>query len=127
VPGSLHIAGVGDFDGNHHDDVLWRDDNGAVWIWDNGQIANAHNVAAAGVVPAGWQIAGIGDFGGNGRDDILWQPRRRQGGIDGRKTYDPKQLFRGIVADLLCSRKNILSVLFINSSTLYLRDGKPLV
>ncbi len=40
------IAGVGDFDGNGHDDrILWQNDNGAVSIWDNGSINIAHWIA----------------------------------------------------------------------------------
>jgi len=56
VPDSAHIGGVGDFDGNGKDDILWRDDNGATWIWDNAQPGTAHTVAAAGSMPSGWHI-----------------------------------------------------------------------
>jgi hypothetical protein len=62
-----------DFDGNGHSDMLWRDDNGAVSIWNNGDISKAHIIAGAGVVANSWHIAGNGDFDGNGTSDILWR------------------------------------------------------
>ncbi|WFU83811.1 Ig-like domain-containing protein [Bradyrhizobium sp. CIAT3101] len=62
-----------DFSGDGHSDILWRDDNGAVSIWSNGDINQAHIVAQAGVVPNSWHIAGTGDFDGNGESDILWR------------------------------------------------------
>jgi len=57
VPASWHIAGTGDFDGNGHADILWRNDNGAVSIWNDGQIAGAHVVSEPGDVPSEWHIA----------------------------------------------------------------------
>lgn len=57
VPSS---AGTGDFDGNGHDDILWRKDNGMVSIWDNGQIDSAHIVANAGAMPSDWHVFGNG-------------------------------------------------------------------
>jgi hypothetical protein len=56
VPSSYHIAGTGDFDGNGRSDILWRNDNGSVAIWDNGQAAGGHVVANAGVVTSDWHI-----------------------------------------------------------------------
>jgi hypothetical protein len=64
---------TGDFDGNGHSDILWRNDNGMVSIWDNGQIGGAHVISGAGVVASTWHFAGTGVFDGNGRDDILWR------------------------------------------------------
>jgi hypothetical protein len=49
-------AGTGDFDGNGHSDIVWRNDDGAASIWDNGQMANAHIIAAAGTVSADWHV-----------------------------------------------------------------------
>jgi hypothetical protein len=43
------------FDG--HDDILGRNDDGAVSIGDNGQIGSAHIVANAGTMLSGWHIA----------------------------------------------------------------------
>ena len=62
---------VSDFDGNRHDDILWRRDDGTMSVWDNGQISLAHVIAGPGTVTGDWTIAGKGDFDGNGRDDIL--------------------------------------------------------
>src|SRR5205085_9617145 len=65
IPTSWHIAGTGDFDGNLRDDILWRKDDGTVSIWDNGQVAGAHVIAAAGVVARTWHTAGTRVFDGN--------------------------------------------------------------
>jgi Ca2+-binding RTX toxin-like protein len=62
-----------DFDGNGHSDILWRNDNCALAIWDNASLFGSHLVAAAGVVPNSWHIADTGDFDGNGQSDILWR------------------------------------------------------
>ena len=71
---SWHVAGTGDFNGDGHDDILWRNDNGTVQEWlgqDSGGFADN---AAVNVNPGvGWQIAGTGDFNGDGRSDILWR------------------------------------------------------
>jgi hypothetical protein len=78
VPASEHIAGTGDFDGNGHDDIVWRD-GGFVFIWDNGQSSGAHQIINGGGVSSSLHISGTGDFDGNGRDDILW--RDDSGGV----------------------------------------------
>ena len=33
MPTSWHIAGTGDFNGDGRDDILWRNDTGAVTNW----------------------------------------------------------------------------------------------
>jgi hypothetical protein len=68
------VAGVGDFNGDGHSDVLWRNDNGALNDWlgqSNGGFAI--NNAAYTTAPTTWKVAGVGDFNGDGRDDILWR------------------------------------------------------
>ncbi len=69
------VAGVGDFNGDGRDDLVWRNANGTTTSW-LGQ-ANGGFVSNAGVFsqPVGndWSIADIGDFNGDGRDDILWR------------------------------------------------------
>ncbi|QPF82875.1 VCBS repeat-containing protein [Bradyrhizobium genosp. L] len=74
---TLHVThprvSINDFNADGHSDLVWHSDDGAASIWNSGQIASAHLIAAAGVVPASWNIVGKGDFDGNGHSDLLWQ------------------------------------------------------
>ncbi len=68
------LAGTGDFNGDGRDDVLWRNEVGAMSQWlgqANGSFA--WNPNAAYQLPTNWQAAATGDFNGDGRDDILWR------------------------------------------------------
>ena len=67
------LVAIADFNGDSHGDILWRNDDGTVSIWDSGQPAAAHTVANAGAVPSTEHIFGTGDFDGNGEGDILWR------------------------------------------------------
>jgi hypothetical protein len=67
------IAGWGDFNGDTHTDILWRDSNtGTVAIW---FLAGAlfDSSAVLGVVPGDWSLVQTGDFNGDGLSDILWR------------------------------------------------------
>ena len=70
-----HIAGIGDFNGDGRDDILWSRDDGALTNWlgqaNGGFVSNGAN--ASTVVSRDWRIVGTGDFNGDGRDDILWR------------------------------------------------------
>lgn len=65
------IAGTGDFDGNGKSDILWRDSDGQVAIWLDGDPTQA--VYPSTVPGTDWQIEGTGDFDGDGNSDILWR------------------------------------------------------
>jgi uncharacterized repeat protein (TIGR01451 family) len=68
------IKGVGDFNGDGKDDLVWQHTNGqaAMWLMDG---TDTTFVGAVGPFNPGanWQIKGTGDFNDDGKDDILWQ------------------------------------------------------
>jgi hypothetical protein len=64
----------GDFDGNGHADVLWRNSaTGEVRIW----LMNMWNPISAVALPTvadlNFQIGGVGDFNRDGQMDIVWR------------------------------------------------------
>jgi hypothetical protein len=66
------IAAKHDFDGDRHDDVIWRHaTTGADVEWGAGQ--RSHSLALATVTNPQWEIVGTGDFDGDGRSDLLWR------------------------------------------------------
>ena len=80
APTDWHVQGVGDFNGDGRDDILWRNDAGLVGTW------HMHGAAAPETQtfttePANWHIDGVGDFNADGKDDILWRSDAGQIGI----------------------------------------------
>jgi len=75
VAGSTQVIGIGDFNGDGRDDILWRDSSGAVFDFlgsANGGFTNNGDNSYV-MIAAGTNVAGIGDFNGDGLDDILWR------------------------------------------------------
>jgi hypothetical protein len=67
------IAGVGDFNGDGHSDIFWRDTiQGTLQIWfmNGGELDSANFLAGPGPE---WAVQGVGDFDGDGHSDILWR------------------------------------------------------
>lgn len=77
VDNNWKIAGVGDFNGDGHSDILWQNSTtGAVTEWlgtSNGGFTSNQAIAGSNGLGSGWQIAGVGDFNGDGISDVLWR------------------------------------------------------
>ncbi|MBV9227213.1 MAG: VCBS repeat-containing protein, partial [Acidobacteriaceae bacterium] len=72
-------VGVGDFNGDGNQDVLWHNDvTGQLqaWLLNGGQITSTLTFAQVCRVSEGcwprWQIIAIGDFNSDGIDDLFW-------------------------------------------------------
>jgi FG-GAP-like repeat len=73
VPSNWKIVGLGDFNGDGNEDILWRDSTtGTVAIWFLTSSLTVQSTASLGAVPANWNIAQTGDYDGDGSSDILW-------------------------------------------------------
>lgn len=67
-----HVVGLGDFNGDGKDDILWHNDDGALSVWTStgsGFVENQMNASAA----TSWQIVEAGDVNGDAKADILWR------------------------------------------------------
>jgi Domain of unknown function (DUF4347)/FG-GAP-like repeat len=62
-----------DFNGDRKSDILWRNDNGNVALWQMNGATVTTSPTLATAVPTAWQIAGTGDFNGDRQAEILWR------------------------------------------------------
>jgi FG-GAP-like repeat len=66
---------TGDFNGDHHSDIVLQNTNGSVAIWEMDE-TNGTSVMSSAVVAnpgANWKVIGTGDFNGDHHSDILLQ------------------------------------------------------
>ena len=72
VPTNFVIQGLGDFNGDGHTDILWRETNSgalSIWFLNGTQVTSG---AAVGILASNWNVAQIGDYNGDGMSDILF-------------------------------------------------------
>jgi Ca2+-binding RTX toxin-like protein len=68
----LNTSTPSDFNNDGKSDILWRNENGDVALWQmNGSTLTTGSVFAN--VSTAWKIASAGDFNGDGKSDILWR------------------------------------------------------
>ena len=77
VSNAWHVVGVGDFNGDTRDDILWRNDDGTITDW----LSNANGTFSASTtfstyVPTDWHVVGTGDFNGDGATTSCAQRQR---------------------------------------------------
>jgi Domain of unknown function (DUF4347)/FG-GAP-like repeat len=61
-----------DFNGDTKTDIVWRNDNGAIALWQmNGSAVTSNQLVAS--LTSDWKTAGTGDFNGDTKTDIVWR------------------------------------------------------
>jgi len=70
VASTWAAIGSGDFDGNGHTDIVWRNTAGDITLWlGTGTTYSSQFVYRLG---AGWTLVGTHDVNGDGKSDLLW-------------------------------------------------------
>ncbi len=75
VSAAWTVAAVADFNGDGKPDILWRNSDGRLCVWNmNGaDHLNSLLMNNGNAVNTAWRVAGVADFNSDGSVDILWQ------------------------------------------------------
>ncbi|MGI0492532.1 FG-GAP repeat domain-containing protein, partial [Alkalinema pantanalense CENA528] len=105
VGGEWTIEGIGDFNGDINDDILWRERSTgkmAVWLMANGTYT-ATPILNNVMVTADWQVKGVADIDLDGKADVVWH-NPTSGDVylwkmDGANRVSDKLLAQGLVGN----------------------------
>ena len=75
------IEGVADLTGDGKADILWRNANGEVGLWEPSAGTNALTFRDLGPSSSAWNILAAADFTGDGKADILWRSNGGEVGL----------------------------------------------
>ena len=70
------IAGLGDMNGDHWPDLVWRDYAGgsnAVWMMQDSSVQATLYLSPQYVTDTNYRIVGVADIDGNGKPDLVWR------------------------------------------------------
>jgi hypothetical protein len=69
------LIGIGDFNGDGREDILWRHTDGELYVWNSQLGSAAVNFVgqSLGLVGLDWSVASVGDYDGDGRADVLFR------------------------------------------------------
>jgi hypothetical protein len=70
------VVGTGDFNGDRHEDILWRHSTEgwlAVWFVQNNLVISTTYLSISKMADTAWRVGGLGDMNADGFADVVWQ------------------------------------------------------